>query len=202
MKTQKTIFFVLLAMALLGSVCSDSVYCPSTGNLKLTVGAASLEDYDVAGQYWDEETDNTADLFVKYGSEEDEDEFKFYVYNDTTGESTEIDCDETESYTFHALVNRALILKEGGTGKYYLCVFDPAHIESQDDIPVAELSFPANTESFIPFYYNDVRKLLSVAVTSSSGAGKICNYQFPVAGIDTGELINHSEWSTLFFLFR
>ena len=132
MKTQKTIFFVLLSMALLGSVCSDSVYCPSTGNLKLTVGAASLEDYDVAGQYWDEETDKTADLFVEYARGYGN-YFKFHVYNDATGRSTTNFCGETQTHTFHALVNRALILKEGGTGKYYLCVFDPIYFF----IPVA-----------------------------------------------------------------
>ena len=60
MKAQNKNFVVLLAIILLGSVCSqvtESVYCPSTDSLNLAVGAAELEDYDVAGQYWDEETD-------------------------------------------------------------------------------------------------------------------------------------------------
>jgi hypothetical protein len=72
MKAQTKNFVVFLAMILLGSVCSqvtESVYCPSTDNLDLAVGAAELEDYDVVGQYWDEATDNTADLFLKFTEE-------------------------------------------------------------------------------------------------------------------------------------
>jgi hypothetical protein len=89
MKAQTKNFVAFLAMILLGSVCSqvtESVYCPSTDNLEFAIGDADLEDYNVVGQYWDEATDNSADLFVIYG--EDGNEFSFYVYNDTTGEST------------------------------------------------------------------------------------------------------------------
>lgn len=75
MKAQTKNFVAFLAMILLGSVCSqvtESVYCPSTDNLDLAVGAVELERYDAVGQYWDEETDNSADLFVKFGYHEDE----------------------------------------------------------------------------------------------------------------------------------
>jgi hypothetical protein len=202
MKAQTKNVVAFLAMILLGSVCSqvtESVYCPSTDNLNLAVGAAELEDYDVVGQYWDAVTDNSADLFVKFT--EDGGEFSFYVYNDTTGESTEIDCDETQDHTFVALVNRALITKDAD-GLYYICVLNEAHIESEDDIPIAELIMPAGTVNFTPFYFNDVAYILTGVITRSA-ASKIANFALPDdEPIVTGTTeISHVEWGTLFIKF-
>ena len=96
------------------------------------------------------------------------------------------------------MINRALILTDEDTDKYYLCVLDDANIESEDDIPVAELSLPAGTESFTPFYYDDVTFILTSVITSSS-ASKIANYPLPVAPIVTGTtVINPVDWGNLF----
>ena len=73
MRTQQTSSLFLLAMLLIASVNAalptvpDNPYCPASGNVNLEIESSpELPTFDVYGYYWDEETDNTADLFLSF----------------------------------------------------------------------------------------------------------------------------------------
>ena len=72
MRTQQTSSLFLLAMLLIASVnplptVPDNPYCPASGNVNLEIESSpELPTFDVYGYYWDEETDNTADLFLSF----------------------------------------------------------------------------------------------------------------------------------------
>jgi hypothetical protein len=133
--TPKITSLILLAMLMLVSVNSEVVlpiaeatsnpYCSSTGTLELEVSAASISGYNMVGNVWDPATDNTADLFIGYATDDPQNpiNFNFTWYDDELAESTTFECEDSSEMKFVAFIEGVLILKDDATSKYYSCVF-------------------------------------------------------------------------------
>jgi hypothetical protein len=81
---------------------------------------------------------------------------------------------------FVALLEGALILKDEAKSEYFVCMFNVKAIDGQSSLPIAKMAVPDITSptSFIPFYYNDDDKRISVAVSNADG-GNIYDYTIP-----------------------
>ena len=103
---------------------------------------------------------------------------------------------------FVALLEGALILEDEAKSEYFVCIFDASAIDGGSSLAIAKLVVPDITSptSFIPFYYHDVDRYISVAV-SNANAGNIYDYTIPDS-ITPGSTITGEEWCKIFIYIQ
>ena len=130
MISPKITCLLLLGVLMITSVnstiaqASENPYCGAADTLNMAVTSPTIDAYDFVGNYYDPETDNTANLFIKYGS--DTDNFMFITYDDKLEVIINVDCDQTINMTFVGLFENLLVLQQSVTLKYFGCIYDPA----------------------------------------------------------------------------
>lgn len=177
---------------------SDNPICSSPESLSLEKkDLATALTIDYSTTYYTEEGDS-APLWVKKGSGATGWKFFYSVDNKFTSFANK-ECSGTGSYTFVALISRALVLLDGST--YKICRFDPGTTVSTfmvtlNPIPTNTVTGTIKDVSF--FYLSDV---MVIYVSVSDGTDSAI-YNFDISSSTPGSNPDAAASSNFLFYFR
>ena len=146
------------------------------------------------GRFYDPETDNTVDVYIKFGDSASSEKFKFVSYDDQTGEAIRNECDQSADLLFLSFTEGLLLLSNQAGSQYYACIYQPDPenlLITRKDIQYPQFDDLLPFSEFVPYYFDDVAQKLFVAVrketslnfysyniATSMVANKVGNYYF------------------------